>query len=138
MIILKKINKKGEKNMKAKLFNYGTDEPLIIQFEEYEEETCGEEEKTLFERLKINDILFQYCIDNKEKKDLIVYKVSDIDENTVYASIIFSSMLYYNVFYWSKEEINDLANNFYLLSDLSEKDIEEIKDIIFNKILGIK
>lgn len=47
-------------------------------------------------------------------------------------------MLYYNVFYWSKEEINDLANNFYLLSDLSEKDIEEIKDIIFNKILGIK
>lgn len=111
---------------------------LIIQFEEYEEETCGEEEKTLFERLKINDILFQYCIDNKEKKDLIVYKVSDIDENTVYASIIFSSMLYYNVFYWSKEEINDLANNFYLLSDLSKKDIEEIKDIIFNKILGIK
>lgn len=138
MIILKKINKKGEKNMKAKLFNYGTDEPLIIQFEEYEEETCGEEEKTLFERLKINDILFQYCIDNKEKKDLIVYKVSDIDENTVYASIIFSSMLYYNVFYWSKEEINDLANNFYLLSDLSERDVEEVKDIIFNKILGIK
>lgn len=124
--------------MKAKLFNYGTDEPLIIQFEEYEEETCGEEEKTLFERLKINDILFQYCIDNKEKKDLIVYKVSDIDENTVYASIIFSSMLYYNVFYWSKEEINDLANNFYLLSDLSERDVEEVKDIIFNKILGIK
>ena len=138
MIILKKINKKGEKNMKAKLFNYGTDEPLIIQFEEYEEETCEEEEKTLFERLKINDILFQYCIDNKEKKDLIVYKVSDIDENTVYASIIFSSMLYYNVFYWSKEEINDLANNFYLLSDLSERDVEEVKDIIFNKILGIK
>ena len=95
--------------MKAKLFNYGTDEPLIIQSEEYEEEICEEEEeKTLFEKLKINDILFQYCIDNKGKKDLIIYKVSDIDESTVYASIIFSSMLYYNVSYWDKEEINSL------------------------------
>lgn len=32
--------------MKAKLFNYGTDEPLIIQFEE--EEICKEEEKNTF------------------------------------------------------------------------------------------
>lgn len=125
--------------MKAKLFNYGTDEPLIIQFEEYEEETCGEEEKTLFERLKINDILFQYCIDNKGKKDIIIYRINDIDEdNTVYTSIIFSSILYYNISYWSEEEINNSDNNFYLLSDLSEGDITEIKDIIFNKTLGIK
>ena len=122
--------------MKAKLFNYETDEPLIIQF--VEEKVYKEEEKTRFEKLKINDILFQYCIDNKGKKDLIIYEVSDIDENTVYVSIIFSSMLYYTTIYWNKEEINNPANNFYLLSELSEKDIEEIKDIIFNKTLGLE
>ena len=94
-------------------------------------------EKSLFEKIKINDILIQYY-KNENEKDVNIHKVTDIDDDTVYASIIFSSMLYYNVSYWSKEEINDLANNFYLLSDLNEKDIEEIKDIIFNKILEIK
>lgn len=121
--------------MKAKLFNYGTDEPLIIQFEE-EENTKTEK---LSNRIKINDILFQYCIDNKGKKDIIIYRINDIDEdNIVYTSIIFSSILYYNISYWSEEEINNSDNNFYLLSDLSEGDITEIKDIIFNKTLGIK
>ena len=118
--------------MKAKLFNYGTDEPLIIQFEE---EIYKEEEKTRFKKLKINDILFQY---NKDKKILNIYKVNDIDNNTVYTMIIFSLNFYSTLSYFRDGEINNPANDFYLLSELEEKDIKEIKKLMFNKIIGLE
>ena len=36
------------------------------------------------------------------------------------------------------EKINDPSNKFYLLSELSKEDMEEIKNLVFNRILEIK
>lgn len=91
--------------------------------------------KTRFEKLKINDILFQY---NKDKRILNIYKVNDIDNNTVYTMIIFSLNFYSTLSYFSDGEINSSINDFHLLSELKEKNIEEIKKLMFNKIVGLE
>lgn len=86
--------------------------------------------KTLFEKIKINDILVQY---QKDRRKLNIYRIFDIDEEgDVYAPIIFT------LSYFNEEEINDPSNKFYLLSELSKEDMEEIKNLVFNRILEIK
>lgn len=92
--------------------------------------------KTLFEKIKINDILVQY---QKDRRKLNIYRIFDIDEEgEVYAPIIFTLGHYSTLSYFNEEEINDSSNKFYLLSELSKEDIEEIKNLVFNKILEIK
>ena len=92
--------------------------------------------KTRFEKIKVNDILVQY---HKDRRKLIIYRVFDIDEEgDVYAPIIFTLGYYSTLSYFNEEEINNPSNKIYLLSELSEEDIEEIKNLIFNKILELK
>jgi hypothetical protein len=92
--------------------------------------------KTRFEKIKVNDILVQY---HKDRKKLIIYRVFDIDEEgDVYAPIIFTLGYYSTLSYFNEEEINNPSNKIYLLSELSEEDVEEIKNLVFNKILEIK
>lgn len=92
--------------------------------------------KTLFEKIKINDILVQY---QKDRRKLNIYRIFDIDEEgDVYAPIIFTLGYYSTLSYFNEEEINDPSNKFYLLSELSKKDMEEIKNLVFNRILEIK
>lgn len=92
--------------------------------------------KTLFEKIKINDILVQY---QKDRRKLNIYRIFDIDEEgDVYAPIIFTLGYYSTLSYFNEEEINDPSNKFYLLSELSKEDMEEIKNLVFNRILEIK
>ena len=92
--------------------------------------------KTLFEKIKVNDILVQY---QKDRRKLNIYRIFDIDEEgTVYAPIIFTLGYYSTLSYFNEEEINDPSNKFYLLSELSKEDMEEIKNLVFNRILEIK
>lgn len=42
-------------------------------------------EKSLFEKIKINDILIQYY---KNEKDVNIHKVTDIDDDTVYTCVL--------------------------------------------------
>lgn len=92
--------------------------------------------KTLFEKIKINDILVQY---QKDRRKLNIYRIFDIDEEgEVYAPIIFTLGYYSTLSYFNEEEINDPSNKFYLLSELSKEDMEEIKNLVFNRILEIK
>lgn len=92
--------------------------------------------KTLFEKIKINDILVQY---QKDRRKLNIYRIFDIDEKgDVYAPIIFTLGYYSTLSYFNEEEINDPSNKFYLLSELSKEDMEEIKNLVFNRILEIK
>ena len=87
--------------------------------------------KTLFEKIKINDILVQY---QKDRRKLNIYRIFDIDEEgDVYAPIIFTLGYYSTLSYF-----NDPSNKFYLLSELSKEDMEEIKNLVFNRILEIK
>lgn len=92
--------------------------------------------KTLFEKIKVNDILVQY---QKDRRKLNIYRIFDIDEEgEVYAPIIFTLGYYSTLSYFHEEEINNPSNEFYLLSELSKEDIEKIKNLVFNKILEIK
>lgn len=92
--------------------------------------------KTLFEKIKINDILVQY---QKDRRKLNIYRIFDIDEEgDVYAPVIFTLGYYSTLSYFNEEEINDPSNKFYLLSELSKEDMEEIKNLVFNRILEIK
>lgn len=92
--------------------------------------------KTLFEKIKINDILVQY---QKDRRKLNIYRIFDIDEEgDVYAPIIFTLGYCSTLSYFNEEEINDPSNKFYLLSELSKEDMEEIKNLVFNRILEIK
>lgn len=78
--------------------------------------------KTLFEKIKINDILVQY---QKDRRKLNIYRIFDIDEEgDVYAPIIFTLSYF-----------NDPSNKFYLLSELSKEDMEELKNLVFNNII---
>lgn len=74
----------------------------------------------------------------KMKKDVNIHKVTDIDENTVCTCILFSLDFYSDLSsYFCKEELdNNPVYEFYLLSELNKKDIEELKNTVFNNILN--
>lgn len=89
--------------------------------------------KTLFEKIKINDILIQYY---KNEKDVNIHKVTDIDNDTVYTCVLFTLDFYSDLSYFHKKDFDNSVYEFRFLSELSEKDIEELKNLVFNNIIN--
>lgn len=92
-------------------------------------------EKSLFEKIKINDILIQYY---KNEKDVNIHKVTDIDDDTVYTCVLFTLDFYSDLSYFHKEDFNNPVYEFHFLSELNEKEIEELKNLVFNNIIYAK
>lgn len=86
----------------------------------------------LFDKLKINEKLVEW-----EETYVNIYKIKDIDDDTVYLDIIFTTNPFKTDDYFIDLEINNSLNNFYLLSDIDEENIKDLKNIIFNFILGV-